>query len=213
MQNSFYKENLALAGVFLANYNIHKIATEGVSDSNSLQTSINSIFILKPKEILDIYGGAEVNLLSGFISLTSDLNAKSDLKNFYRIKYTKDCLTIAKKFLKNPEHLQYLLKKIQEVEKKREIFDAFHPNVLAALATVYKEVISANFTPKILIQGKEGFLDRPENADKVRALLLAAIRSAILWYQLNGNLWKLFWHNKKIILEAEDTLSKINQTT
>ncbi|MDX1397057.1 MAG: DUF489 family protein [Oceanospirillum sp.] len=46
------------------------------------------------------------------------------------------------------------------------------------------------------------------NAEKVRALLFAGIRSAILWHQLGGRRWKLLLGRKKI-LRALDDVSRL----
>jgi high frequency lysogenization protein len=35
-------------------------------------------------------------------------------------------------------------------------------------------------------------------ANKIRALLLAGVRSAVLWYQLGGRRWRLVIHRKQI---------------
>ena len=46
------------------------------------------------------------------------------------------------------------------------------------------------------------FLQNPRNAERIRALLLAGIRSATLWRQLGGNRWQLFFSRRKILKDA-----------
>jgi high frequency lysogenization protein len=38
-------------------------------------------------------------------------------------------------------------------------------------------------------------------------LLLAGIRAAVLWQQLGGNRWSLFWSRKKYVATAHKFLS------
>lgn len=42
-------------------------------------------------------------------------------------------------------------------------------------------------------------LQDSRNADKVRALLLAGIRSAMLWRQLGGRRWQLLFSRRKLL--------------
>lgn len=45
------------------------------------------------------------------------------------------------------------------------------------------------------------FLQQPNNAAKIRALLLAGIRSARLWRQLGGHRWQLVFSRSKLLKE------------
>ena len=44
-------------------------------------------------------------------------------------------------------------------------------------------------------------LQQPNNASKIRALLLAGIRSARLWRQLGGHRWQLVISRRKLLKE------------
>jgi len=46
-------------------------------------------------------------------------------------------------------------------------------------------------------------LPNDDNAAKIRALLLAGIRAAVLWQQLGGSRWKLFWSRRKYVATAK----------
>src|SRR3569623_1691456 len=51
-------------------------------------------------------------------------------------------------------------------------------------------------------------LSHPDVANKVRTLLLAAIRSAVLWRQCGGNRWQLIFGRRKIIDTARALLGE-----
>lgn len=55
---------------------------------------------------------------------------------------------------------------------------------------------------RLQIHGEMQFLQNPRNAERIRALLLAGIRSATLWQQLGGNRWQLFFSRRKILNDA-----------
>ncbi len=60
---------------------------------------------------------------------------------------------------------------------------------------------------RVKVTGSEAHLGNPRNADIIRALLLAGMRSAFLWRQLGGRRWKLLWQRKQL-LEISQKLSR-----
>ncbi len=62
-----------------------------------------------------------------------------------------------------------------------------HPEVLAALGGLYAKTLS-NLRPRVLVQGNPHYLGQPAVVAEVRAVLLSAVRSAVLWRQSGGGL-------------------------
>jgi high frequency lysogenization protein len=60
-----------------------------------------------------------------------------------------------------------------------------------------------------MVNGDPDYLAKPEIANKIRALLLAGIRSAILWKQCGGSRWKFLFYRKKIQKELIDLVKQI----
>ena len=46
--------------------------------------------------------------------------------------------------------------------------------------------------------------------DKIRACLLAGIRSAVLWRQVGGSKWQLLFHRKKLVQAARQLYLTLN---
>jgi len=69
--------------------------------------------------------------------------------------------------------------------------------VVAELAELYHATLGY-FEPRIKVQGKQIHLQNPSNINRIRALLLAGIRSAVLWHQLGGRPWHLIAARKPI---------------
>jgi len=57
-----------------------------------------------------------------------------------------------------------------------------------------------------MIRGEQSHLLNENTAARIRTLLLAGIRSAVLWQQLGGGKWKLFLKRKKYVAVAENLL-------
>jgi len=59
-----------------------------------------------------------------------------------------------------------------------------------------------------MVNGDQEYLSRPDIVNKIRACLLAGIRSAILWKQCGGTRWKFLFYRKKIQAELQKLLQQ-----
>ena len=81
--------------------------------------------------------------------------------------------------------------------------------MLSNLASVYADVISP-IARKIQVAGDPTILKRPDNQHRVRALLLAGVRAAVLWRQLGGKRRHILFSRPQILASAEQTLNNIS---
>jgi high frequency lysogenization protein len=58
------------------------------------------------------------------------------------------------------------------------------------------------------VSGDSSVLSNPDNANKIRAILLAGIRSAVLWSQLGGNRWQILFKRRTFIEQARQLLDE-----
>tara|TARA_B110000196_G_C20719935_1_gene463707 strand:- start:184 stop:600 length:417 start_codon:yes stop_codon:yes gene_type:complete len=65
------------------------------------------------------------------------------------------------------------------------------------LATLYQDTIST-LSHRIQVHGQEDYLQNDYVSNRVRSLLLAGIRSAVLWHQLGGRRWRLILYRKRL---------------
>ena len=77
---------------------------------------------------------------------------------------------------------------IDAIAPRAESMGSVHPEVLAALGGLYADTIS-HLRPRIMVQGNPHYLGQAGVVSEIRALLLAAVRSAMLWRQLGGSQW------------------------
>ena len=73
------------------------------------------------------------------------------------------------------------------------------------MASIYSDIISPLGTP-IQVAGNPEILKQSINQHKIRALLLAGIRSAVMWRQLGGKRRNIIFSRGKIIECAESLL-------
>jgi high frequency lysogenization protein len=98
--------------------------------------------------------------------------------------------------------------KLQKAESLSRDFELSRQSMINKIDGVYQSTIST-MTPRIMVQGEQTYLSNSDNASKIRTLLLAGIRAAVLWYQLGGNQWKLVFSRKKYLHSANHLLVKI----
>jgi high frequency lysogenization protein len=73
-----------------------------------------------------------------------------------------------------------------------------HPEVLAGLGRLYADTVS-HLRPRVMVQGNPHYLAQADVVAEIRAVLLAALRSAVLWRQLGGSLWDLLLRRGEIL--------------
>ena len=197
------RENIIpLAGMFQAAYQIHEIANTGTTNQRAFEASISSILKTKWATTEDVYGGIE-GVKYG-LDLIADLFSKENKPRDMEIaRYVLGIVYLEKKLRKRPEIDKKLMAGIERATSQAEAFGNTHENVIASLADIYAETIST-IEPKIMVAGDPTYLTNPHYSNKIRALLLALMRSTILWIQKDGSRWHLILQRKKVIEMAKE---------
>ena len=204
---------IALAGIFQATQLVHQLAYTGKADGDDFETCINSLFVTDADTAIETFGDI-TRLRSGLQALIEQLGGSGEAstqtqqsRQLDATKYAIGIMVLERKLSKNPDMLKTVFDGIERARSQAEHFSITHENVIASLAHTYSQTIST-LLPKIMVNGEHTHLANPSTADRIRALLLAAIRAAVLWRQCQGNRWQLFFKRKKILDEAQRLLVK-----
>lgn len=208
MQDKFDNITIALAGMMQAISLAREIAQTGKMDEVAFQTTLNSIFQTHPANVVDVYGSL-ANLKPGLEKLINTLNSKATAAA-QTIHYIHSVMRLQKKINSSAKISNKLMQRIQQAKKQVDYFSLTHPTVLASLADIYLNAIST-FHFKFFIAGNQRALTVNENIEKIRALLLAAIRSSVLWRQVGGSRLQLIFSRDKIKKTAEKLLSQLEE--
>jgi high frequency lysogenization protein len=208
---SFHNQILALAGIFQSACLVQQLAREGHTDSAALRTSIQSILALDAPDVETIYGSARgVHL--GLELLNSKLTGKTKSSDMEMARYVVAMVQLEGSLRRNPKMLDEIRQGIDTARTQMKFFendapaDGVHPLLMEKLAQLYSQTIST-LTPRIMVSGEHGHLANPAIAARVRATLLAGIRSAVLWRQLGGRRWQLLFSRGKIARAAAELLA------
>jgi len=197
-------KTLALIGIYQASQLVYNLATTGKVDEQAYQTCINSLFIENPKDTLGVYGGEVANVQVGVNTLLAQMNSSEAVqsRNIEITRYALNLMILTKKLKELGTPLNNIFNILDTAKAQTEQFGEFHENVIASIARAYSENVST-VSPRIMVNGQDGHLKNPRIANKIRTLLLAGIRSALLWYQVGGSRWGLIWSRKKYLQSAQ----------
>jgi high frequency lysogenization protein len=204
---SIEDRTLALAGMFQSADLVRQIARQGLVDQSPFESSINSILTLEAASTEAVYGSLK-GLKSGLRVLYEQLEPVSQ-RNMELIHYVFGLILLERKLRKHKDMLEAIRQGVQHAVEQTQSYAVTHPEIIAHLAKLYSQTIST-FDFRIQVKGEQRFLENPYNADKVRSLLLAGVRSAVLWRQKGGNRWQLFFSRKKILRCTKRFLEQID---
>ena len=193
---------LALAGVIQAALLVEQIAKTGQAQQDAYKCSIESLFDQSPVSTRAVYGGDAHHLRIGLEGLREMLNGQQNHPEAMR--YALGTLHLQKKLAGNSAMLNTLGTRFAQAAAQAEHFSSTHDNVIGNLGQLYSETIST-FRFRIQVMGDYNYLQQTRIASQIRALLLAGIRSAILWRQVGGNRWQLLLQ-RKALTQAIDKL-------
>lgn len=199
-----YDHTLSLAGLFQAVTLVQQVAREGSADAAPFETSIESVFRIEADSTDAIYGGS-ARLEPGLRTLTRQLGRDKRQQDAEIMRYAVSLMFLERQLVRNAKMLERVRDGVDIAREQCEHYPVTHENVIARLADTYTSTVS-QLQPRIMVQGKPEYLNTPAQANRIRALLLAGMRSAVLWRQLGGNRLKLLWTRKQIVRCARGLL-------
>ena len=206
MQKTSRNQAIALAGLSQATDLVRQIAVNGAADANSMETLITSVLKIEAETIDDVYGGLS-GLKPGFRVLRSQLSGSRDFDRSQG-RYAASLIYLESKLETNPAMQQQIQTGIQAAIAEAGEHPLLHQDVVARIAETYENTLS-KIRPHVMVQGNQTHLTSSSNINKIRALLLAGVRSAMLWRQSGGNRWKLLIGRKQLLRETEQLLKQL----
>jgi high frequency lysogenization protein len=194
---------LALAGLAQALQQVRRIADTGHSEASTVRTAMDSVFRIDAGSTETVYGSAS-DVTSGLRLLQDYFNNQARDEILPRLALA--VLQLERRFVKEPATVAAVVTGIGETASRAtELGDSSHPDVLAALGALYADTIS-HLRPRVMVQGNPHYLGQAGVVSEIRALLLAAVRSAVLWRQLGGSLWDFLFAKRAMAAAVERAL-------
>lgn len=200
MSVAWEQRALALAGLTQTVHLVSSVARTGIVARDVMEASLASIFIQNPDSISDIYQGSR-GIRSG-LSLTREMLQQFSLQAHGEIlRYLLAVTSLERQLARDSSMLDQLGAGIARLDEQRLLRDPDPHHVdddtIEQLAGLYEATLS-DITPRIKIAGNRQQLDIPVNIHRVRALMLAAVRAAVLWHQVGGRRWQILLHRRAL---------------
>jgi high frequency lysogenization protein len=208
-------QTLTLAAICQAAYLVQQVSRTGQIDEDELAVLLNSITITSPENTLAVYGGELVNLKQGLKLLISHLgdsssanNKGNKVKDPELTRYIIGLINLERKLIKRPKQLSQLGERIDASKRQLDHYDILSETLISSFASIYSDIISP-LGSRIQVTGEPSILKQTANQHKIRALLLAGIRAAVLWRQVGGKRRNILFSRNKIVKSAEQLLNTI----
>ncbi len=208
MAKNYYDITLAMAGICQASRLVQQLAHEGQCSQSSTEVLLNSITNLNPSSTLDVYGNDESNLKLGLETLLAMFTGNNSGLSAETMRYTLSLMVLERHLQKNQEAFDNLGKRIDQFERQKNYFEPMSEGLLNGLAGIYVDVVSP-IGPRIQVTGSPDILKNSLVQAKVRAILLAGIRSTVLWQQVGGSRLQLMFSRSRLTNQAKDILAHL----
>lgn len=210
MAKNYYDITLAMAGICQSAHLVQQLAHQGHCDGEVMQVSLKSLLDLNPSSTLAVYGGDEANLRFGLETLLAILNtSRRQGVGAELTRYTLSLMVLERKLHGNKQAMDELARRISQLDRQLAHYDLESDTLLSAMAAIYVDVISP-LGPRIQVTGSPAVLQNAQLQSKVRATLLAGIRSAVLWHQVGGGRLQLMFSRNRLTSEAKRILANLS---
>jgi high frequency lysogenization protein len=199
------QQAVALAGVAQAARLVDQLSKTGSYPIEFLEPSIHSLFEFDADSVVDVYGGLP-GVRLGLQNLSSLLANRQEDENRDVVRYVFSMLYLERKFSADSGMMSVVHSRLQHASFKAEHFAGHVNDICHSISGIYQDTLS-KLRFRIKVTGSAQHLQDSQNADIIRALLLAGIRAAYLWRQLGGRRYKLLLQRKRL-LSASQNLSR-----
>lgn len=195
---------LALAGVLQACRLVRDAATRGRVDGTCAEASLSSVFRIDADSTADVFGGV-VGVRTGLEALLAQF--ESGERDLALTQLVLGVLRIERRLAGNPRMQGELRAGIEAIQRQVDHLGVTHATVQARLAELYVATIS-RLRPRVMVHGDPVQLANPQRVEQIRALLLAAVRAAVLWRQVGGSRLRLLLRRREYAMLARGLLTR-----
>ena len=202
---------IALAGVVQATRMVDQVAKTGSYPAAFFEASLRSLFAFDAPTVDAVYG----NIQGVKLGLRSVVDMLTDATNEDHVAmgaYVRGLLKLEDQFGKRPDLQEVVASRLGHVNFKAQHFSDDAVELAASISAIYQDTIS-HLPYRIKVKGNVQHLQQTKNADLVRTLLLAGLRSAHLWRQLGGRPRHFLFKGGKLAATASDLSKQLSPVT
>ena len=199
---------IAFAGIYQAAYCVRQIARQGTVDTRIMEPCIYSLFQIDTPSVAAAFGPPGA-VATGARQIVAQLTAGSQggpPRDHELLRYVVTLIKLERALAGRRDMLQAIRAGIDAVAAGVASRPLLDPDLLASLATIYSDTIS-HLGPRIIVKGDQQHLKNSDNQSRIRAVLLAGIRAAMLWRQVGGRRWQILLGQRRLLESARAYLA------
>lgn len=192
------EQTMALAAIAQSAFLVRQLAHHGVAAIDKFGTAVDSLFITNPRSAEEVFSSVK-NLNLGLQALQEILEGNSALFAPDQVlKYVMGMLYLEGQLAKQPKMLDWIGSEIERIDLRYpERPRAENQALVKDLARLYQDTLST-LPFRIQVKGDMQRLQNDYVAARLRVLLFAGVRAAVLWKQRGGRRWHLIFLRSRI---------------
>lgn len=206
--NIVREQTIALAGVAQAARIVDQLSKTGSYPLEFLESSINSLFVFDLEHAEELFGGLP-GVRLGLQNLCALLANQREVEQRDVVRYFFNVLHLERRFAADAQMREVVRSRLQHASFRKDHFASHVGDICHSVSGIYQDTFS-KLPQRIKVTGSAQHLESSQNADIVRSLLLAGIRSAYLWRQLGGRRWKLALQRQSMLRSAQELSRSLN---
>jgi high frequency lysogenization protein len=195
---------IALAGLFQALALTRQVAWRGDCDVTAMRAILGSILRIDAESAAAVFGGV-AKLRLGLQTLIAHLDAQNG-RDLTLTRMAIGVLRLERSLALRTDTRENLRRSLAELAPRLGEVEAGTADLTQPLAQLYLTHLSP-LRPRVLVEGDPRFLTQAYPVSQIRALLLGAVRAAVLWRQLGGSPWRLLFHQRQYAMLARGLLA------
>lgn len=201
---------LALAGLLQSCHLVTNLARTGLIGQDSITGCLETVFVTNPDTTLDVYGSGS-GARTGLRLIMETVGDFRLSEHGDTLRYAMAVLGVEKRLRSNPDIMRSIgagISAIQEYRSAQEL-SVSDVQCVERLSELYEQTAGRS-EPRIRVLGVQKHLTDQTNQARIRALLLAALRSAVLWRQLDGRMTQCILGRARLLRSVYNVQNLIN---
>lgn len=181
---------IAISGVLQACKEVQSLARTGKVEQSAYESSLKSILVLDAVNTPAIFGGLE-GVNKGLSLLADGVLSSTSSSDIELLRYLMSLLQLQSQLYNDANKFSQFASEIERLSSRsfEELPDA--------CSDIYQKYVSG-MQPQVIVQGEEEHLQKSDIPPQIRSLLLAGLRSAVLWQQKGGGRFRLIWERTRM---------------
>ncbi|MDO6459843.1 high frequency lysogenization protein HflD [Granulosicoccaceae sp. 1_MG-2023] len=206
MLKNLQNQTIALAAVFQGAWLVKQLAHQGRYDADAFEASLKSVIGIDADSVEAIYDHNR-GVRQGLKVLCDQLSNVPGQRDDELSRYAITLLHLESRLRGDFAIHEKLRQGITQLEAQHRLY-GLSDTLIHNTAELYRDTIS-QLRPRIMVNGESRHLANEATAARIRAMLLASIRGAVLWRQCGGSRLRLLFKRNDYLRQARELLDQM----